>query len=116
LGTGTTAKIQVSIGGFSFQPEEFGKMLLGFFVFYLWKASRAGTSEPELAGPAARIGGLPRQRRRLLVTALFVFAAAVIVACAEPFASSLITAGTELGIDKFLLVQWVAPLAWPDDN
>src|SRR5690348_2320106 len=88
-----------------------GFALLGFFVFYLWKASQAGTSEPELAGPAARIGGLPRRRRRLLVTGLFVFAAAVIVASAEPFASSLITAGTELGIDKFLLVQWVAPLA-----
>jgi len=88
-----------------------GFALLGFFVFYLWKASRAGTSEPDLAGPAARIGGLPRRRRRLLVTGLFVFAAAVIVVSAEPFASSLVTAGTELGIDKFLLVQWVAPLA-----
>ena len=30
-----------------------GFALLGFFVFYLWKASRAETSEPELAGPAA---------------------------------------------------------------
>jgi cation:H+ antiporter len=88
-----------------------GFALLGFFVFYLWKASRAGTSEPELTGPAARIGALPRRGRRLLVAGLFAFAAAVIVASAEPFASSLITAGTELGIDRFLLVQWVAPLA-----
>ena len=38
-------------------------------------------------------------------------AAAVILACAEPFAESLIGAGTELGIDRFLLVQWLAPLA-----
>jgi cation:H+ antiporter len=30
---------------------------------------------------------------------------------AEPFAESLIGAGTELGIDRFLLVQWLAPLA-----
>jgi len=88
-----------------------GFALLGFFVFYLWKASRAEASEPELAGPAARIGDLPRRPRRLLVTGLFVFAAAVIVASAQPFAESLISTGTQLGIDRFLLVQWVAPLA-----
>jgi cation:H+ antiporter len=88
-----------------------GFALLGFFVFYLWKASRAEASEPDLVGPAARIGGLRRRPRRLLVTGLFVFAAAVIVASAEPFAESLITTGTQLGIDRFLLVQWVAPLA-----
>jgi hypothetical protein len=45
------------------------------------------------------------------VAVLFLWAAAVIVISAEPFASSLISTGTELGIDKFLLVQWVAPLA-----
>jgi cation:H+ antiporter len=88
-----------------------GFALLGFFVFYMWKASRAEASEPDLVGAAARIGGLPGRRRRLLVTAMFVFAAAVIVTSAEPFANSLITTGTQLGINKFLLVQWVAPLA-----
>jgi cation:H+ antiporter len=45
------------------------------------------------------------------VTVLFVFAAAAILASAEPFAESLISTGTQLGIDRFLLVQWVAPLA-----
>jgi len=88
-----------------------GFALLGFFVFYLWKASRSETSEPDLVGPAARIGDLPRRPRRVLVTGLFVFAAAVIVLSAEPFAQSLITTGAQLGIDRFLLVQWVAPLA-----
>ena len=54
---------------------------------------------------------MPVRGRRLLVAGLFVFAAAVIVASAEPFANSLISTGTQLGIDRFLLVQWVAPLA-----
>ena len=54
---------------------------------------------------------MPRRPRRLLVTGLFVFAAAVIVLSAQPFAQSLITTGAQLGIDRFLLVQWVAPLA-----
>jgi cation:H+ antiporter len=88
-----------------------GFVLLGLFVFYLWKVTQASVSEPELVGAAARIGGLPARGRRLLVAGLFVFAAAVIVASAEPFPGSLITTGTELGIDRFLLVQWVAPLA-----
>jgi cation:H+ antiporter len=88
-----------------------GFALLGLFVFYLWKAAHAEAAEPDLVGTAARIGALPARRRRLLVTALFVFAAAVIAASAEPFANSLITTGTQLGIDRFLLVQWVAPLA-----
>ncbi|MEV6227158.1 sodium:proton exchanger [Saccharopolyspora shandongensis] len=88
-----------------------GFALLGFFVFYLWKVSRAEAEEPDLVGTAAIIGGLPKHVRRPLVIALFVFSAAVIVACAEPFAHSLIETGTQLGIDKFLLVQWLAPLA-----
>jgi cation:H+ antiporter len=88
-----------------------GFALLGFFVFYLWKVSRAEAEQPDLVGPAATIGALPKRTRRILVAALFAFAAAVILACAEPFAHNLITAGTQLGIDRFLLVQWLAPLA-----
>jgi cation:H+ antiporter len=88
-----------------------GFALLGFFVFYLWKVSRAEASEPHLVGPAAAIGALPRRPRRITVAALFVFAAIVILACAEPFADNLIATGTELGVDRFLLVQWLAPLA-----
>ena len=30
---------------------------------------------------------------------------------AEPFAGALVAGGKELGIDEFLLVQWLAPLA-----
>jgi cation:H+ antiporter len=78
-----------------------GFALLGFFVFYLWKAAQAETAEPDLVGTAARIGTLAARRRRLLMTGLFVFAAAVIAISAEPFANSLITTGTQLGIEGF---------------
>jgi cation:H+ antiporter len=88
-----------------------GFALLGFFVFYLWRVSRAETEEPDLVGPAATIGALPRRPRQVLVVVLFVFAALVIVASAEPFAQGLIATGRQLGIDEFLLVQWLAPLA-----
>ncbi|NKQ57442.1 sodium:proton exchanger [Amycolatopsis sp. K13G38] len=92
-------------------PLVLGFALLGFFVFYLWKVSRAEAGQPHLVGPAATIGELPKRARRVLVTVLFAFAAVVIVMCAEPFAHSLIETGTSLGVDRFLLVQWLAPLA-----
>ncbi|MBU2667005.1 sodium:proton exchanger [Actinoplanes bogorensis] len=88
-----------------------GFALLGFFVFYLWRVSRAEAEEPELVGPAARLGALPMRARRTMVIGLFVFAAAVILASAEPFADSLIATGRSFGFDEFLLVQWLAPLA-----
>lgn len=88
-----------------------GVALLAWFGLYLYKLTRGDVEEPELIGAAAAIGALPDRPRRITVVALFVIAAAVILGCAEPFAQSLIGAGTELGIDRFLLVQWLAPLA-----
>jgi cation:H+ antiporter len=86
--------------------------LLAFFGYYLWRAASSDhDDEPQLVGPAARIGALPRAQRRTSVVAMFVVAAAVILVSAEPFADSLIEGGRALGIDQFLLVQWLAPLA-----
>jgi cation:H+ antiporter len=88
-----------------------GVALLGWFGFYLFKLSRGDVEEPELIGTAAALGALPDLARRVAVSLLFIFAAAVIVTCAKPFADNLIGAGAKLGIDRFLLVQWLAPLA-----
>lgn len=89
----------------------FGLALLGWFGYYLFKLTRGDVEEPELVGTAAALGALPDRTRRITVCAMFIFAASVIVTCAKPFADNLIGAGTELGIDRFLLVQWLAPLA-----
>src|SRR5207237_3528032 len=62
-------------------------------------------------GPAARIGTFSVVRRRAAVVGLFVVAALVILACAEPFAEALVDTGRTFGISEFLLVQWLAPLA-----
>jgi cation:H+ antiporter len=45
------------------------------------------------------------------VTFLFVFAAVAILLAAEPFAEGLVATGRRYGIEEFLLVQWLAPLA-----
>ena len=62
-------------------------------------------------GPAAAIASLAARQRRLLVLGIFAYAAGVIFAAAEPFAESLVQTGEDAGIDEFILVQWVAPLA-----
>jgi len=42
---------------------------------------------------------------------LFLFSGTVILAGAEPFAEGLVESGKILGLEEFILVQWVAPLA-----
>ncbi len=86
-------------------------VLLGIFAAYAWRVSREERHEPDLVGVAAEIAALARGRRRLVVTGLFAAAGAFILAAAEPFANALVTSGRQLGVDEFLLVQWLAPLA-----
>jgi cation:H+ antiporter len=86
-------------------------ILVGIFVAYTIRLSRAPAEEPHLVGPARYIGGFSKRRRRSTVIAMMVFAAAVILVVAEPFAEALTATGRQLGISEFLLVQWLAPLA-----
>ncbi|OBA61152.1 sodium:proton exchanger [Mycobacterium sp. 1100029.7] len=88
-----------------------GLALLAWFGFYLYKVSHGDVEEPDLVGTAAALGELSDRTRRAVVGGLFVISGAVILLCAKPFADNLVAAGTELGIDRFLLVQWLAPLA-----
>ncbi|MGH3951188.1 MAG: sodium:proton exchanger, partial [Pseudonocardiaceae bacterium] len=53
----------------------------------------------------------PRKRRRGFVIGMFTAAGLVILSTAEHFAAGLVATGGQLGIDQFVLVQWVAPLA-----
>lgn len=86
-------------------------LLVGLFVWYLAKTGSLGVGEPELVGPALLVSRLDRGPRLLVNLVLFGFSGFVIFVAAEPFAESLIDTGEHFGIDEFLLVQWVAPLA-----
>jgi cation:H+ antiporter len=93
-------------------PIWFGILLVLVFVAYLWRASQAEDGgEQDFVGMAAHIASLPRRTRRITVTTMFVVAAAIILASAEPFATALVDSGSSLGIDSYFLVQWLAPLA-----
>ena len=85
--------------------------LIGLYIAYLWFSSTGDVEEPELIGAAALIGSLPVRWRRTMVVFLFIFAAGVILIAAEPFVESLVETGESFGIDEFILIQWIAPLA-----
>ncbi|MGH2540033.1 MAG: sodium/calcium exchanger protein [Actinomycetota bacterium] len=86
-------------------------ILITIFVLYSIRVSRAPAEEPHLVGPARWFGAMPTRWRRTSVAAFAVFAAAVILLCAERFAEALVLSGQSLGISEFVLVQWLAPLA-----
>ena len=86
-------------------------VFLALFGVYIVRTLRAEVGEPELVGPAAVIGTFKPVMRRIITVGLFLFSGMVIFLSAEPFAESLVAFGRESGIDEFLLVQWLAPLA-----
>jgi cation:H+ antiporter len=86
-------------------------VLVGIFLWYLIRTGTMSSEEPELVGPSLLVSRLSRARRITANVALFVFSGLLIFFAAEPFAESLIETGHQFGIDEFLLVQWVAPLA-----
>ena len=86
-------------------------ILISIFVWYIRKASRTALVEPELEGPAKVISGLKTNTRRIITILFFLFSGATIYISAKPFAEGLIYAGRKFGIEEFILVQWLAPLA-----
>jgi cation:H+ antiporter len=86
-------------------------VLVSMFAFFMWRVARLPAGRPHLVGPAKLIGALPPLRRRLVTAAIALGAAIAILLVAKPFAKALVATGAMLGIDEFLLVQWLAPLA-----
>ncbi len=88
-----------------------GVLLVVIYCVYLWRVSGSSREEPELEGTAAYVGALPKWGRRIFIILMLAVAAVVIFLSAHPFGDSLIEAGKSLGIDEYILVQWLAPIA-----
>ncbi|MFN0121488.1 MAG: sodium:calcium antiporter [Blastocatellia bacterium] len=86
-----------------------------FFAMFLYYAGRALGGEKhdeDLEGIAGELDRrLGNGARRAVVFGMFAFAGWVIWYSAEPFSEGLVHMGEGAGVDKFLLVQWLAPLA-----
>jgi len=85
--------------------------LVGLFAFYIIQSGKAQHVEPELAGPPARLAILPRGVRRLVTVLLFLVPGYTIFVSAAPFAEGLLNSARGWGIEEFILIQWLAPLA-----
>ena len=90
-------------------------VLITVFALYLWRVAKVpkveDADEDEEPGPGAISSTWPAARRWAAMGAMTIVAAGVILAVAEPFAESMIQGGRVLGIDQFLLIQWLAPIA-----
>jgi len=88
-------------------------VLFGLFIYYAARAAKGERhDEEDLEGVAGELDRrLGNGARRLVVLLMFTFAGLVIWYSSEPFAEGLKLMGTVYGINQFLLVQWLAPLA-----
>jgi cation:H+ antiporter len=84
---------------------------IAIFALYMRAASKAEHVEPELDGPPAMIEGWGEGARRLFTVLFFLVSGFTIFIAAEPFAEGLLATGRTFGIEEFILVQWLAPLA-----
>jgi cation:H+ antiporter len=86
-------------------------VLIVIFAFYMRAASKAAHVEPELEGPPQMIEEWGEGPRRLCTVLFFFLSGFTIFIAAEPFAEGLLASGRKFGIEEFILVQWLAPLA-----
>lgn len=81
------------------------------FVWYIYNSSKSHHEEPEIEGPIEAIAHWKRGPRLIMTILFFVFSGFVIFISAEPFAEGILEMGRHFGIEEFILVQWLAPLA-----
>lgn len=87
-------------------------ILFSVFVFYLIRTMNIVSHRVQVIGPAKLLADIrPRKLRILAWSLLLIYGAMGIFLCAEPFVEALIHSGKHLGIEEFMLVQWLAPLA-----
>ncbi len=84
-------------------------ILVSLFILYIYLATKAYREEFELEGVPKYLASF--QRRRIIIAALLIFSTSVIFVSVEAFAEGLIETAKNFGLEEFLMVQWIAPLA-----
>lgn len=87
-------------------------IFFAMFLYYAGRAAKGERHEEDLEGIAGWLDHhLGNGARRVLVLTMFAMAGYAIWLSAEPFAKGLVATGKSWGVDEFMLVQWLAPLA-----
>jgi cation:H+ antiporter len=89
--------------------------LVAIFGAYVWRAHNLekadNPDEEEEPGPAAALNALSPAAQWAAIAGLVLVAGGVILVSAEPFAEAMVSTGRAIGLNEFLLIQWLAPLA-----
>ncbi|MBI2083335.1 MAG: sodium:calcium antiporter [Deltaproteobacteria bacterium] len=85
--------------------------LLSIFAVYIFQTTQSHHEEPEVEEPLIAISKWSWGRRLAVTIFFFLFSGFTIFTSAEPFAEGLLETGRHWGIEEFILVQWLAPLA-----
>jgi cation:H+ antiporter len=86
-------------------------VLVGLYAYYIKRTLHGGGDTPEAEGVAAALAALPLAQRRRFTGWLMAYAALVILLTAVRFGDAVLGAGTVVGINPFLVLQWVVPVA-----
>jgi len=90
-------------------------VLVAIFGAYVWRARNLekadNPDEEEEPGPAAALNTLSPAAQWAAIAGLVLVAGGVILVSAEPFAEAMVSTGRAIGLNEFLLIQWLAPLA-----
>jgi cation:H+ antiporter len=86
-------------------------ILFALFGVYVWLSRKKEHESTDLVGPAKSIASLGVTGRRVVVVSVFVYSILLILFSTELFADGLIETGSHFGINEFILIQWLAPLA-----
>ncbi len=86
--------------------------LIGLFGFYVYKTARGKVEEIEVETFIFQfMESISKVKRVILITIGFLYGGFIVFISAEHFAEGLLKVGESFKIEKFLLVQWLAPLA-----
>lgn len=86
-------------------------LILIFAAYFVLISRTEKNEEHKLLGPAKTLGSLKALHSWIACATLLVLSGVVIFLSADPFGESLIHVGESMGIDRFILIQWIAPLA-----
>jgi cation:H+ antiporter len=87
-------------------------VLVGLYVAYIYIILSGGIDEEEVqVGVPAYFQSFIKRNRVVVVLSLFAYSGLLILTAVEPFAHGLEEIGLAIGVDPFLMIQWVAPLA-----
>ncbi len=85
--------------------------LISLFFLYAYVSAKSEEKEEEFEGIVERITRMKKYIRVPTVISMFLVAGVYIFLSVELFTHGLIETGKLLGINEFLLIQWIAPIA-----